>query len=160
MNHNNQINIFDLIDEPQHIIQLAKWHYKEWAILNPGQSLEDRINNMQTYLKKDFIPSMYIAKYNNHLAGSVAIVEHDMVTRKELSPWLASVYVTVELRNKGIGSQLVQHTVRKAKESGIDKLYLFTPDKVDFYKRLGWSVLEETAYHCEPVTIMQICLNN
>ena len=83
-----------------------------------------------------------------------------MVTRKELSPWLASVYVVQEHRNKGIGSELVRVVMSKIWEQKIKTLYLFTPDRVNFYKNLEWSVLEETVYHCEHVTIMQLFLNN
>ncbi len=38
---------------------------------------------------------------------------------------------------------------------GLSHLYLFTPDKVNFYERLGWQIVETTRYRGLEVVIMQ-----
>jgi hypothetical protein len=43
----------------------------------------------------------------------------------------------------------------EAETLGLDKLYLFTPDRRDFYGSLGWQVYEHTAYRGVGVVIMQ-----
>jgi hypothetical protein len=46
-------------------------------------------------------------------------------------------------------------SVRQAVDAlGIDRLYLFTPDQVPFYRRLGWAPLARTHYRGEDVQIM------
>jgi N-acetylglutamate synthase-like GNAT family acetyltransferase len=82
-----------------------------------------------------------------------------MDTKLELSPWLASVFVAPEYRQKGIGTKLVLHVMGKAKDEGISTLYLFTSNKGKFYKDLGWSTFGEELYRGEEVAIMKLFLS-
>lgn len=91
--------------------------------------------------------------------GSAAITANDMETRPELTPWLASVFVAPEFRNRGVGSRLVMHVMQQAKDAGVDTLYLFTPDRVSFYEKLGWRTFNEEFYRGHLVTIMSIRLD-
>ena len=153
------LHIINLKHQPQYIETLAKRHHKEWSHFNPHESISERITRMQPYLNSDFIPTTYIAT-DYELLGSAAIVANDMETKPELSPWLASVYISETNRNKGIGTKLVKHILRLAQTNDIDKLYLLTPDQHSFYQRLGWSVRSEELYHETTVTVMEITLNN
>lgn len=152
------MSIFDLATEPHHIPTLAEWHHREWAHLNPGGSLEKRIEKMQTYLSDELAPSMFIYKHLGELAGSAAIVACDMDTRPELTPWLASVFVAQPFRRQGIGGQLVKHAMQQAHLAGVEKLYLFTPDREDFYQKLGWQRLSVERYLGYEVVLMQTSL--
>lgn len=152
------MQILNLNEEPQHIPTLTIWHQQEWAHLNPGSGVEKRLEKMMAYLGAELVPSTFIAK-QTELMGSAAIVAHDMDTRPELTPWLASVFVAPEYRNNGVGSRLVQHVMQQAEQAGIGTLYLFTPDRAGFYRRLGWQVLSEEEYRGYPVTVMQARLN-
>lgn len=145
--------ILNLTDEPKHLVTLARWHQQEWASLNPGETLDMRIAKMQDYLNNDFIPSTYVAK-DDSLAGSAAILENDMETQSALSPWLASVFVTPDYRQAGIGSRLVLHVMEQARLNHITKLYLYTPNNENFYKKLGWVTLKLEIYHGQQVTVM------
>lgn len=151
------LTILNLNTEPQHLNTLANWHHQQWSYLNPGESINDRINKMQPCLNSNLIPSTFIAK-DKALLGSAALVANDMETYPQLSPWLASVYVAPAHRNKGIGTKLVHHVMQQAKHHALSELFLFTPDKTDFYKRLGWKVIKEESYHGEKVSIMAIKL--
>ena len=153
------IKILDLKDKPGYLSTLAMWHQNEWSHLNPGETLEHRTKRMQPYLNDDFIPSTFIA-IDKTVLGSASIVENDMETRPELSPWLASVFVAPEHRNNCVGNKLVSHFMTQAKNKGIKKLYLFTADKKDFYEQLGWHTYNNVQYHGHQVTIMQVTLNN
>ena len=133
---------------------LAQWHQQQWSELNPGETLQQRITRMQAYLGHDFIPSTFVAM-GDSLYGSAAIVTSDMDSHPELTPWLASVYVAPPFRQQGIGSTLVQHVMQQAAAHGIGQLYLFTPDREDFYLRLGWQVVQREPYRNHAVTIMQ-----
>jgi N-acetylglutamate synthase-like GNAT family acetyltransferase len=152
-------NITDLKTEPHHISVLADWHHKEWSSLNPGQTVDQRIESMQSYLSDDLIPSTFVAR-GDQLMGSAAIIESDMDTKPELTPWLASVFVAKEFRNQGIGSHLVEHVMEEARKAGVRDLYLFTPDRVAFYERLGWRVVDHEEYRGHWVTVMSIKLSD
>jgi len=148
------MNIVNLKQCTEFIPKLAQWHQQEWSYLNPGQTLGERVLKMQGYLGDNFIPSTFVAIKNNTVLGSAAIVECDMEERKELSPWLASVFVTEGCRRQGIGSDLVKYVMQQALSHGYPALYLYTPDQQDFYRSFGWSVVETMEYHGTDVTIM------
>ena len=152
------LEIVDLKDNADYLAALALWHHEEWSALNPGETIEQRKTRMQQYLNNRFIPSTFVAR-DKAVMGSASIVANDMETRTDLTPWLASVFVAPEHRQKGIGKKLVLHVMNHAKNEGIKKLYLFTTDRKDYYQRLGWEVNSSTQYHGHEVTIMQISLN-
>lgn len=145
-----------LVDHPEYIPTLAQWHHAEWGSLNPGDSVERRIARLQSQKGHRQIPTTFIALQGKTLLGSASLIAHDMDTRMELSPWLASVYVAPEYRGRGAGSALVQRVVEEARALGVKPLYLFTTNKEGFYVRLGWSMLERTEYRGKPVVIMTI----
>ena len=149
----------DLKERPQFVPVLAQWHHAEWAHLNPGQTLESRLQKMQLFLGDALIPSMFCQEENNGVLGSAALVECDMDSHRELTPWLASVYVRADRRGEGIGSTLVQQVMTMAAQHGINELYLFTPDRAAFYQRLGWQIVAHEHYHNEAVTLMKVNLS-
>lgn len=150
------MKIVDLKEIPDIISMLAKWHHEQWSYLSPQTSLENRIEKYYKYLGEALIPSTYVACENSTVMGSASIVKHDMKTRMEYSPWLASVYVHPEHRCKGIGSRLVSYVMATAEKNGLESLYLFTPDKEKFYKRLGWTTIHNESYNNTQVSIMTL----
>lgn len=105
---------------------------------------------------KRHTPFAAVALSDSKPVGVACLVEHDMVTRKDLSPWLASVFVPPEHRGKGIGTALTRRIMDEAKALDVGTLYLFTPDRETFYSRLGWTVLERTEYRREQIVIMKL----
>ncbi len=86
--------------------------------------------------------------------GMASIVESDLSTHPDLSPWMASVYVDAAHRGRGVGSCVVRAIMDEAKTLGIERLYLITHDQMSFYRRLGWQTMESVHYRGEVVTIM------
>ena len=151
--------IVDLKVVPQHIPTLAAWHHAAWSHLNPGDSIESRIERMrQRYLGAEPLPAMFVWVEGDAVLGSAALVACDMDTRPELTPWLASVYVSDAHRRRGIGAALVRTVTAKARELGFPELFLFTPDKEDFYAGLGWRIFAKELYRGDHVTVMTIVL--
>ena len=116
--------------------------------------MEDIVAMYEKRTVRGRIPETFVALEGDTVVGAASIIEEDMETRKELSPWLAEVYVAPEFRNRGIGTALVRAIMQEAKSIGVRRLYLFTPDKVAFYQHLGWEVLERTEYYGKTMTIM------
>lgn len=152
------MKIINLAFAPEYIPTIAAWHHAQWGYLNPGGTVESRIERMQRYLKGAPIPAMYICVDGKHLVGTAALVESDMDSHPELSPWLASVYVNPDYRKRGLGSALVKHVVSQAQIHGINPLYLFTPDQASFYKKLGWQFMAHEYYRGGEATLMKIDL--
>lgn len=150
------MHISYLAEHPHLIPALAGWHHAEWAHLNPGDTVEARISRMQKLLAKEQVPTAFVALQGETLLGSASLIDNDMDTRKDLQPWLASVYVAPEFRDRGVGSALVQRVVDEARALGIKTLYLFTPDRESLYARMGWKVIERTEYRGEQVVVMEL----
>lgn len=143
-----------LADNAALIPTLARWHYDEWSYLNPGSSVEQFTVKLQSHLERKQIPTTFVALSRGILMGSASLVGHDMDTRMDISPWLASVYVAPGYRSRGVGSALVHRVIKEAKALGVETLYLFTPDREGFFVRLGWSSVERTEYRGHQVVIM------
>jgi N-acetylglutamate synthase-like GNAT family acetyltransferase len=77
-----------------------------------------------------------------------------MDIHKELSPWLAGLYVHPDHRKKGIGSALVNHLLAKVQNMGLSEIFLYTSSATSLYKKLGWRIIAEEFYQGEGVNIM------
>jgi len=134
---------------------LAAWFHKEWGYFYPERTLQDVEKAISGRANTDRIPLALVAYDGDELIGTVCLKEHDMDTRKDLTPWLAGLYVELSRRGEGFGKQLVAAMEGKARELGVKTLYLFTPESEGFYRQLGWSTLERVSYHGYPATIME-----
>lgn len=151
-------HIDHLGDHPGAIPQLAQWHHEEWSTLNPSGTVRQRIKALSRHLPRGRIPATYVAVLDGAVVGSASLIERDMASYIEFSPWLAGVYVAPAYRRRGIGSALVRRVAGEAAGFGVSTLYLFTPDREDFYRRLGWEVLERTTYRRHRVAVMVLGL--
>jgi GNAT superfamily N-acetyltransferase len=143
-----------LADHLEFVHTLAQWHHKEWAYLRPGDSLGARETRLREACGHEEIPTIFVALSDNTLLGSAMLIDHDMDTRMELSPWLAGVFVAPDHRRQGIGSALVRRVVECATTLGVSRLYLYTPSAERLYSQLGWSPLERTNYRGANVMVM------
>ena len=134
-----------LVDHPSCLPTLAVWHNAQWNYLDTGVSVKQRQTNLLKHGMRQ-VPTTVVALSGGTLLGSASLIAHDMDTRLDLSPWLASVYVAPPHRRQGIGSALVQRIVQEAAALRFERMYLFTPDKEQLYTRLGWSVIDRATY--------------
>lgn len=154
------IRVDYLADHMAFIPTVAEWHHHEWGHLAPGSSLDQHITQVTQTCTRDAIPLTFVAVAGHIPVGCASLIHHDLTTRMELSPWLASVYVAPEYRRQGIGSRLVRQATEKARELRVERLYLITPDQESFYRRLGWSTVGWTHYRGEDVAIMDYLLSS
>lgn len=134
--------------------ELAKLQFDEWKHFSPGKTLEDRVFKLRKIAQTDDVPFMVVAVDNGQLVGSAALALEDMQTRKDLTPWLASVFVKPEFRKNGVATVLVRHIEDKATELGVKKLFLYTEHARGLYVKLGWSDIEQCEYMGVNVAIM------
>lgn len=134
--------------------ELAELHFDEWNHLSPEMTLEDRIIKLKEIALSIDVPFMLVAVENNQLLGSAALVKEDMKTRKDLSPWLAAVFVKTKFRGKGIGTKLITSVELEAKKRRKTELFLYTEHASKLYSNLGWQDIEKCKYQGVDVTIM------
>lgn len=143
-------------DHPSLIPLLAGWIFKEWSFLYPGKTSKYIESLLRRRLNKKRLPITLVAFEGGEPVGTISLKTSDMETKKNLSPWIASLYVTAPWRKRGIGSGLVKAAETKAVELNFKKVYLFTANAlVSFYVHLEWRIKERTVYRSYGVTIME-----
>ena len=146
-----------LADHPTLVDVIARWHYNEWSKLRSDRTYKDWSERIAKRTRRDGIPTTFVAFDGSAPIGTSMLVEHDMETRRDLTPWLGGVYVVPEHRNRGVGSALVTHATRCAGEFGVAMLYLHTEAAGAahlLYNRLGWEVVANETYEGIGVVIM------
>jgi len=136
----NKITIENLADNIEYLEEVAMWCWEEWDRAK-GASLEDVIYRTRHSICKDKIPMTYIAKHDEKLVGTVSIWQNDLISRQDLTPWIAALYIKKEYRGKGIGTLLQEKCIQVVSELGFEKLYLIT-DHENYYEKCGWKFLE------------------
>ncbi|SDZ87186.1 Acetyltransferase (GNAT) domain-containing protein [Microbulbifer marinus] len=148
------MRVENLIERPEAVEQLARWHYREWAHLYPEQSLQDFTEDLQRSLRGAPIPATWVLVDGGSVWGSASVIEHDMTINCHLGPWLANVYIHPDKRGQGLGRLLVAAVMEVCRKNGLNELFLFTPAQEYFYQRLGWTLLKRELYQGDTVSIM------
>ena len=96
---------------------------------------------MDFYIKMDILKEYdYLERINAYTETKRDFIKmtNDLISRQDLMPWLACLFVKVDHRNKGVAGSLLDHGLNEAKMKGFQKLYLYT-DLENFYERKGWN---------------------
>ncbi len=135
--------------------EIARLHQAEWAHLDPGFTLEDRVAALTDLAGQEGIPSIFVAINESEFCGSAALVEQDMDSHPEMGPWLTAVFVKEAWRGQGIARSLVQYGEREAKNAALPELYLYTEFASELYASLGWKTIETCLYKGIEVDVMR-----
>jgi GNAT superfamily N-acetyltransferase len=132
-----------LKNHPKHVETVSRWIYDEWDHKS-DMDLDAVILKMRSCLNDDRIPLTLVAIEDGKPLGTVSIYEDDLNSRPDLRPWLASLFVHPDHRNKGVGSALMEQLIAIAKGLEIVRLYLHTETASEYYRRKGWRFLFNT----------------
>ena len=143
-----------LADCPHLAAQLVSPFLSEWGWANPDETADDRFARFRSYMNRDRLPVGWIATDADAAMGIAALREHDLPGREDLTPWLATVFVRPEYRRRGAASALCLTVEEGAQRLGADHLYLFTVDKQQLYKKLGWRSFDRGEWMGHQVEIM------
>jgi predicted N-acetyltransferase YhbS len=146
-----------LADHRDVIPVVAKWIFEEWSFLYTGKTVHIVEKLLQTRLHKKVLPLTLVAFKTGKPVGTVSLKEFEIESRRDLTPWVTSLYVVKRRRGQGIGAGLMKAVEEKAARLGIKKLYLFTADSglaSRFYSKLGWKAKEKTQFSSFPIIVM------
>jgi N-acetylglutamate synthase-like GNAT family acetyltransferase len=148
------VTIGYLVDHPECAATLTRWHYEEWHSLMPELSFADFGDELASHRERAAIPTTLVAVAGAEVVGSASLIVEDFPEWRQFTPWVASVFIAPTWRGRGIGTELVGRLVRLAGELGVPNVYLGTPDRVDFYRERGWSVVAAPENPARPIIIM------
>jgi N-acetylglutamate synthase-like GNAT family acetyltransferase len=88
------------------------------------------------------LPRWFIAVKDDKIIGGCSLITNDFISRMDLWPWLAALYVNEEERGQALGSKLLSYAVKEAGSLGFPKVYLST-DHDGYYEKYGWTRIED-----------------
>jgi predicted N-acetyltransferase YhbS len=147
--------IADLGDDLVWLPMLARWHYDQWGPLTGASSCEEYAERLSEAAASRAVPSVLVAVSRGELLGSVSLLASELPARPELTPWLAQLFVEPTHRRAGLGAALVHAALERAGCCGYPRVYLYTSGTLpEYYRRLGWRVLERLDYLERQRTVM------
>ncbi len=145
------MRIEPLGDHPNLVTLTCEWHLPQF---DPDGDMDFWLRARTEEARHGGVPCAWVAFADEEPVGSVSLVECNMDTRKDLTPWLAALFVVPEHRGRGIGAALVRRCEREAALAGAIRLHLYTERAAEYYRKLGWVVMSDEVYEGEPVTVM------
>ncbi|WP_240613950.1 GNAT family N-acetyltransferase [Salinicola acroporae] len=133
---------------------VSRWTFDAWGGLHPHTTFDEWRDDTREDCGARGVPSVFVAMNDGEPIATASLTLSDMSTRAAMGPWLASVFVLPAWRGRGIASALAAAVETEAREAGCRRLYLYTPDQVALYARLGWVPFESVIYRGERVTLM------
>jgi len=173
------VKIVDLHHKPECIRPLASWHHRQWHTLRPGEEPATFANELARAPDADGLPRSWIALQDTPgnlagngmraddtpppaaagdgclLLGSISLLEDDRDTLPALSPWVANLWVHPHWRGRGVGTALLKHCLAAAATLQFPRLFLYTAEHGDFYRRHGWRRHERLSLHRQQVEILR-----
>ena len=89
-----------LADHIHVIPELASFHLEFFGRFNPDMTIDSRMHQLRSRVERDSIPLTLVAFDHEIVVGSACLIDNDMDTHPELSPWVASVIVRPEYRRR------------------------------------------------------------
>lgn len=135
------IQVTNVKDYHGSLEEAAEYFSKAWGGGNNKPFYLDAMQNSYRG-NNGGIPRFYIMLDNNQIIGCYALIINDFISRHDLYPWLAAVYISKSHRGQALASKLLAHGVKEAGHCGYDTVYL-TTNHDGFYEKYGWIRIED-----------------
>jgi GNAT superfamily N-acetyltransferase len=122
----------------------ARWRANAFSVLEA--SFEQELRSLELFVSDQSHGVALVAKADGEPIGTCLLVKSEIEPAHDVSPWLAGLFVVPEHRRKGAGSVLVRAIEDQARQREFSRLYLYTTEAVEFYARLGWTILDRTKW--------------
>ena len=134
--------------------ELAARHSSQWKHLYENWDAEAAHAEFLNQKADGSLPATLVLHEGAELMGSVSVVFDDCPARRDLNPWLASLYVVPQSRGRGKGLVLIQSAIELATAAGVNRLHVFTESSEKLFQRCGFELLERTTVRNSPIGIL------
>lgn len=149
------MKILPLYAVPQHAQQVIDW---QWQAFGTDDSRDFFASIVATSQREGEMPLTFVAVEGEKLVGTVGLWRCDLLSRQDLYPWLAALYIDENQRGRGLGEKLQEHVIQYARTLGYSQLYLYSACK-EYYERFGWQYIGDGLdYPNKPVHIYRFIL--
>ncbi len=122
-------NRLDLMEEA------VQYFWKCWGSETNYDFYRDCMENSVS--EEQALPKFFVVLEEDVIVASYALLVNDIISRQDLVPWFACLFVNETYRNRGIAEMLLNHALEQTKAKGYRTLYL-SSDLENFYERKGW----------------------
>ncbi|RTY56586.1 GNAT family N-acetyltransferase [Pantoea sp. YU22] len=130
------MKILSLRDAPQFAGQISDWL---WLAFDADNSRDFMASVVESSLQEAEFPVTFVAVDDaGRAVGTVGFWRCDLISRQDLFPWLAALYVEESARGGGLSAALQQHVIDYARQRGYGRLWLWSTFG-DYYERHGWT---------------------
>lgn len=137
--------IIELSERPDLLKEAITYIWKYWGEERNFKFYKDCISNSGG--PPNSLPKFFIVLHEEKIIATYALLTNDLISRQDLMPWLACMYIDKDFRKKGIAEFLFQHSIEETKKRRFDKLYL-SADLKGNYEKKGWQHFA-TGYNLE-----------
>lgn len=151
------VSIEFLADHPQFERQVTDW---QWQAFGSHNSREFFASIVKSSMKKQGLPLTFVALRDGEILGTVGLWRCDLISRQDLTPWLAALYIDEAHRDAGLGQRLQQFVLEYSRQAGFGDLYLYATFS-GYYERQGWEYIGDALdYPDKPVRLYHQSLND
>ena len=88
------------------------------------------------------LPRFYVLVRDDDIIGCYGLLTNDLISRQDLYPWFACLYVEEGERGREYGKLLLAHAEEEAVGAGFPVIYLNTSHD-GYYEQYGWQRIED-----------------
>ncbi|KGT86444.1 GNAT family acetyltransferase [Erwinia typographi] len=131
------LRIIPLAAAQAHIETVTDWL---WQAFGSATSRPFFASILTSSLSGADLPVTWVAVDGERAVGTVGLWRCDLISRQDLYPWLAALYVDESYRGRGLSEQLQQTVMAESLRRGFGDLYLYSACAA-YYERFGWRYL-------------------
>ena len=144
------IRILLLFEVPEHSELITDWLFQAFGSENSRDFFASIVNSS---LRPEGLPVTFVALLDDKPVGTVGLWRCDLISRQDLYPWLAALYIDESQRGCGLGAQLQHHVEAFSRRTGFRELYLYATF-ANYYERFGWQYIGDGLdYPDQPVRL-------
>ena len=88
------------------------------------------------------LPRFYLMIKNETIVGCFALLTNDLISRQDLMPWFACLFIDEAHRGNRLSELMFHHAEQEMSVAGFENLYLAT-DHQDLYEKFSWLRIED-----------------
>ena len=143
-----------LVDHPEAVPLLAEWFAREWGDLHRENTVAGFSARLPRRANRDRLPICLLGLADRDVVATATLKFRELEYAPGADYWVGSLYVRPDARGRGLGREMLLATEALGLEQGFKPLYLYTPRKEAFYRRLGWQTIADTVVGRKPAKVM------
>ena len=133
-----EVKFFNELSDEQ-VKYIAENNYNYWKKYNPALDYNESTGNMIKMKDNvDNLPLGIALMNGNEIVGYCTLRRDRLKNHLNINPWLCNVMIFEKFRGKGYARTMIDSVSKKFKSLGYNKIYSWTDQVPEFYKKLNW----------------------